>query len=95
MQAVPPIFVPVAYSDKSLKHNTLYDSPKEAYTLILEDTVVSGVITSLTDCYTPMCIKGFSNGCYAPTCPNKGTQLLCKSNIVNVSSPHGRRGYPF
>ncbi|CAO3657221.1 unnamed protein product [Mucor hiemalis] len=83
MQAVPPIFVPVAYSDKSLKHNTLYDSPKEAYTLILEDTVVSGVITSLTDCYTPMCIKGFSNGCYAPTCPNKGTQLLCKSNIVN------------
>lgn len=92
MQADPPIFVPVAYSDKSIKHNTLYDSPKEAYTLVPQEVVaaadtaiVSGVISSLTDCYTPMCIKGVSNGCYAPTCPNKGSQLLSKSNIVNVS----------
>lgn len=87
MQADPPIFIPVAYSDKSIKHNTLYDSPKEAYTLVQQEAVdagtMNGVVTSLTDCYTPMCIKGVSNGCYAPTCPNKGSQLLSKSNIVN------------
>jgi hypothetical protein len=84
MQTVPPLFVPVTYSDKSLKNNTLYDSPKEAYTLTSNDTLHQGLVTSLLECYTPMCIKGISNGCYSPTCPNKGSQLLSKSNIVHV-----------
>jgi hypothetical protein len=87
MHSVPPLFVPVAYSDKSLKNHTLYDS-QEAYTLLEEKDFdyAQGLVVSLMDCYTPLCIKGSSNGCYAPCCPNRGTQLLSKSNIINVST---------
>lgn len=84
MQTVPPLFVPVTYSDKSLKNNTLYDSPKEAYALTNNSDIQQSIVLSLLECYTPMCIKGLSNGCYSPTCPNKGSQLLSKSSIVNV-----------
>lgn len=99
MHCVPPLFLPVAYADKSLKNNTLYDSPNEAYTLTKETeaaeeedmTYSQGLIVPLMDCYTPSCVKGSSNGCYAPKCPNRGTgttpyQLFPKNNIINVSS---------
>lgn len=84
----PALFSPIAYSDKSLKNNTLYDSSKEAYTLndICEnEAFTQALIMPLMDCYTPFCVKGVSNGCYAPTCPNRGSQHLNKSNIINVS----------
>ncbi|KAG1122601.1 hypothetical protein G6F42_011330 [Rhizopus arrhizus] len=82
----PALFSPIAYSDKSLKNNTLYDSSKEAYTLndICEnEAFTQALIMPLMDCYTPFCVKGVSNGCYAPTCPNRGSQHLYKSNIIN------------
>ncbi|KAL7324779.1 Rho guanine nucleotide exchange factor, variant 2 [Mucor circinelloides] len=82
----PALFSPIAYSDKSLKNNTLYDSSKEAYTLndICEnEAFTQALIMPLMDCYTPFCVKGVSNGCYAPTCPNRGSQHLNKSNIIN------------
>ncbi|KAI8645474.1 CNH domain-containing protein [Parasitella parasitica] len=84
----PALFSPIAYSYKSLNNNTLYDSPNEAYSLgegIQDDNTAftQSLIMPLMDCYTPLCIKGASNGCYAPTCPNRGTQLLFRSNIIN------------
>lgn len=85
----PALFSPIAYSDKSLKNNTLYDSSQEAYTLnewSENEAPAQSLIMPLMDCYTPLCVKGVSNGCYAPTCPNRGLQLLLKSNIINVSA---------
>ncbi|KAL9553295.1 hypothetical protein MBANPS3_003354 [Mucor bainieri] len=82
----PALFSPIAYSDKSLKNNTLYDSSKEAYTLhdsSDNEAPAQSLIMPLMDCYTPFCAKGASNGCYAPTCPNRGLQLLMKSTIIN------------
>lgn len=86
----PTLFSPIAYSDKSLKNNTLYDSSKEAYSLndCLDDDnaeFAQSLIMPLMDCYTPLCVKGISNGCYVPTCPNRGSQLLFKSIIINVN----------
>lgn len=85
----PALFSPIAYSDKSLKNNTLYDSSQEAYTLnewTENEALAQSLIMPLMDCYTPLCVKGVSNGCYAPTCPNRGLQLLSKSNIINVGA---------
>lgn len=82
----PPLFSPIAYSDKSLKNNTLYDSSKEAYTLnelAENEALAQSLVMPLMDCYTPYCVKGVSSGCYAPTCPNRGLQLLVKSNVIN------------
>lgn len=85
----PALFSPIAYSDKSLRNNTLYDSSQEAYTLnelAENEALAQSLIVPLMDCYTPYCTKGVSSGCYAPTCPNRGSQLLMKSNIINVSA---------
>ncbi|KAF1800508.1 CNH domain-containing protein [Mucor lusitanicus] len=82
----PALFSPIAYSDKSLRNNTLYDSSQEAYTLnelAENEALAQSLIVPLMDCYTPYCTKGVSSGCYAPTCPNRGSQLLMKSNIIN------------
>lgn len=84
MHSVPPLFTPVAYSDKSLKKNTFYDSSTEIYSL-LEDEVSQGLFVPFLDCYTPSCIRGSSNGCYAYRCPNRGSQRLSKHSIVNVT----------
>jgi hypothetical protein len=84
----PALFSPIAYSDKSLKNNTLYDSSKEAYTLNElneNEALAQSLIMPLMDCYAPSCVRGTSSGCYAPTCPNRGLQLLMKSSIINVS----------
>jgi hypothetical protein len=88
MHCVPPLLSPVAYADKSLKNNTIYDSPKETYTLTneAENLVFSqGLLAPIMDCYSPSCIRG-SNSCYAPKCPNNGSgttqQFLAKSNII-------------
>ncbi|CEP18921.1 hypothetical protein [Parasitella parasitica] len=84
----PALFSPIAYSYKSLNNNTLYDSSNEAYCLgdCLDDdntTFAQSLIVPLMDCYTPLCIKGASDGCYASTCPNRGSQLLFRSSIIN------------
>ncbi|KAI8091144.1 CNH domain-containing protein [Gilbertella persicaria] len=86
--SVPPLFYPVTYSDKSLKTNTLYDSDKEAYTLCEEyvyyDTrqYPQGLFTQLTHCYSPLCTRGNTLECYAPTCPNK-RPVLSQSTIIH------------
>ncbi|KAG2229932.1 CNH domain-containing protein [Thamnidium elegans] len=82
MHSVPPLFTPVAYSDKSLKKNTFYDSSTEIYSL-LENEISQGLFVPFLDCFTPSCIKGSSNGCYANICPNRGAQRLSKHSIVN------------
>ncbi|KAI9476322.1 MAG: CNH domain-containing protein [Benjaminiella poitrasii] len=89
MHIVPPLFVPIAYSDKSLKNNKLYDSPKEIYTLT-EDAkddacFTQGLFTPLLNCYTPSCSKNNSNGCYAPLCPNKNTMTILNNNTKVVN----------
>jgi hypothetical protein len=61
------------------------------YTLIPSDTAPQGLLLPLLDCYSPLCIAGLSNGCYAPTCPNsaKNSAKLMQSprnSIINVKN---------
>ncbi|KAG0169322.1 RHO1 GDP-GTP exchange protein 2, partial [Apophysomyces sp. BC1021] len=73
MHTSPPLIAPILYSEKSLKKNTLYDSPDEIYTLVegtLQEGLPQGVYSVLAPCYTPFCGSG-EGGCYAPCCPNK------------------------
>ncbi|KAI8977094.1 CNH domain-containing protein [Mycotypha africana] len=92
MHSTPPVFLPINYSEKSIKNNTLYDSAKEAYTLNedssdnitdrTQECFPQSVFTQFLDCYTPTCSRG-SNGCYAPLCPNRGPQIHTKTKILN------------
>lgn len=78
---MPSLFEPILYSAKSMKNSTFYDSSKEIYTFIEgEIEQPNGVLTPLLDCYTPLCVKHYSNGCYAVDCPNRGSLLLNISN---------------
>ncbi|KAF7721428.1 RHO1 GDP-GTP exchange protein 2 [Apophysomyces ossiformis] len=73
MHTSPPLIAPILYSEKSLKKNTLYDSPDEIYTLVeetLREGLPQGVYSALATCYNPFCEPG-EGGCYAPCCPNK------------------------
>lgn len=73
MNAKPPLFNPIHYSQKSIIQGTVFNSPDEYYTLqedMTEDEMPSGLLTSLLDCYTQNCQPG-KGGCYAPRCPNK------------------------
>lgn len=80
-----PLFTPIHYSTKSVKNNTLYDSEKEIYTLNETDNIdTQGLLTPFLDCYTPLCSKTHSNGCYAHSCPNKGAQFLSTSKVVRT-----------
>ena len=79
---VPPFFLPVAYSERSLKNNSFYDSATEAYTLVEGRITNQAIYTQILECYTPMCIRGYSTGCYAPTCPNAGKPLYSEGMMV-------------
>lgn len=72
MYCKPPLIVPIAYSEKSIRKNKVYDSATEIYTLV-EETLdieeVQGIYTPLTQCYSTSCLPG-QPGCYSAYCPN-------------------------
>ncbi|KAI9478501.1 MAG: CNH domain-containing protein [Benjaminiella poitrasii] len=73
MKSKPPLFDPIHYSQKSIIQGTVFNSPDEYYTLQDDNedqTIPSGVLTGLLECYTYRCLPG-KGGCYAPRCPNK------------------------
>ncbi|CAM0136841.1 Rho guanine nucleotide exchange factor [Umbelopsis sp. WA50703] len=73
MHTTPQFFVPISYSEKSLIHNTIYDSPDEVYTFeddVGDEEYPTGVYTALLPCYVRGCQRG-GGGCYAPRCPNR------------------------
>ncbi|KAI8888823.1 hypothetical protein K501DRAFT_135274, partial [Backusella circina FSU 941] len=73
MKAVPPVFSPIHYSQKSIIQGTVYNSTDEYYTItedMTENDVPVGIFTTLLDCYSYNCQPG-RGGCYSPKCPNK------------------------
>ncbi|KAI7848668.1 CNH domain-containing protein [Circinella umbellata] len=87
MHCTPPLVHPIEYSEKSLRKNTLYDSPREIYTIIdstLNEGYAKGVYTLVSLCYSPFCEPG-QGGCYSSVCPNRGPpkniNLLSESSI--------------
>jgi hypothetical protein len=73
MYCTPRLIIPIAYSEKSIRKNKLYDSPTEMYTLV-EETLeekqeIGGIYTPLTRCYSTSCLPG-QPGCYSAYCPN-------------------------
>ena len=86
MHCTPPLVHPIEYSEKSLRKNTLYDSPREIYTIIdstLNEGYAKGVYTLVSLCYSPFCEPG-PGGCYSSVCPNryapKNPNLLSEVN---------------
>ncbi|KAI7867137.1 CNH domain-containing protein [Spinellus fusiger] len=77
ISSTPPLIAPVAYSEKSTKKNTLYDSSDEIYTLV-EETLLGvlprGVYVHLTACYVPTC-RPDQPACYSPCCPSRKTKF--------------------
>ncbi|CAO3623280.1 unnamed protein product [Cunninghamella blakesleeana] len=78
MHTCPPVIQPIAYSEKSARRNTLYESNHEVY-LLVDEGIPQGVYTPLTRCYTNYCLPG-QGGCYAPCCPNKPKADKLKKN---------------
>ncbi|KAI8377728.1 CNH domain-containing protein [Radiomyces spectabilis] len=75
IHTTPALIYPLSYSEKSVRNNTLYDSPHEVYNLAeeaLEGDIPQGVFTQLTPCYSNFCLPG-QGGCYAPCCPNRSS----------------------
>ena len=73
MHSSPPLISPIQYSEKSLRKNTLYDSPREIYTIVeatLDEGYATSVYTLAALCYSPACAPGHG-GCYSPCCPNR------------------------
>ncbi|KAI8983852.1 hypothetical protein BDB01DRAFT_722452 [Pilobolus umbonatus] len=90
MYSVPPLIAPVAYSEKSIVNNKLYDLSTEIYTLLDEsashDNLPQGLITSSLPCYSPLCRPDTStNGCYSYGCPNKRKKSTSKNLHRNIS----------
>lgn len=83
MHSVPPLFVAVAYSEKSLRNKTFYDSPTEVYALTTENEAPQGLFVQSMGCYMPTCRNSNPNDCGAYFCPKRVSQLLNQS-IVNV-----------
>lgn len=76
MHISPPLISPVSYSEKSMRKNTLYDSPYEVYTIVEETMEIGyaqGVYTAISPCYTYGC-NPETGGCYAPMCPNRSAR---------------------
>jgi hypothetical protein len=91
MHTTPQFFVPISYSEKSLIHNTIYDSPDEVYTFeddVGDEEYPTGVYTALLPCYVRGCQRG-GGGCYAPRCPNRtnrgGVLIVVNDTAVEVS----------
>lgn len=91
MHTTPQFFIPISYSEKSLIHNTIYDSPDEVYTFeddVGEDEYPTGVYTALLPCYVRGCERG-GGGCYAPRCPNRtnrgGVLIIVNDTAFEVS----------
>ena len=74
MSCQPRLIAPIAYSEKSIRKNKVYDSPNEIYTLVeetlIQDIDIQGVYTPLTRCYSTSCLPG-QPGCYSAYCPNQ------------------------
>lgn len=92
MNCKPPLIVPIAYSEKSLRKNKIYNSVNEMYTLVEEtldiDDEIQGVYTPLTRCYSVSCLPGQPN-CYSSCCPNKSSsddQSVKQPTVSIVSS---------
>ncbi|ORX55689.1 hypothetical protein DM01DRAFT_1285733 [Hesseltinella vesiculosa] len=84
MHTSPPVIIPITYSEKSTRRNTLYQSSHEVYRLI-EGNIPQGVYTPLTQCYSLSCLRG-QGACYAPCCPNRLTSDLTAQNGVERRS---------
>jgi hypothetical protein len=73
MLCKPRLIIPIAYSEKSIRKNKVYNSPNEIYTLVEEtldsDQEIQGIYTPLTRCYSTSCLPG-QPGCYSTYCPN-------------------------
>ncbi|KAI8149217.1 CNH domain-containing protein [Fennellomyces sp. T-0311] len=89
MHSAPPLISPIQYSEKSLRKNRLYDSPREIYTVVeatLDEGFAVSVYTPASLCYSPFCEPG-QGGCYSPCCPNrvasKPTSPSSKSSNVH------------
>ncbi|KAI9248316.1 CNH domain-containing protein [Phascolomyces articulosus] len=87
MHTSPPLISPIQYSEKSLRKNTLYDSPSEIYTVVdstLNEGFAQGVYSIVATCYSPFCEPN-RGGCYSTLCPNRfpprNPNLLYESNI--------------
>jgi hypothetical protein len=80
---------PIAYSEKSILNNRLYDTPTEVYTINEDEDVeaIQCVYTPLTRCYTNSCFPG-QGGCYAPLCPNKAEKGLSTAASIGSSTSH-------
>lgn len=94
MKAVPPVFSPIHYSQKSIIQGTVYNSPDEYYTItedMTENDVPVGIFTSLLDCYSYDCLPG-RGGCYSPKCPNK-PQVFSAEFEVCLHKEGRRIGY--
>lgn len=92
----PRLIVPIAYSEKSIRKNKVYDSPNEIYTLVEEtlelEEPIQGIYTPLTRCYSTSCLPG-QPGCYSAYCPNRvyplnGHIIKKPSKSIVSSSSH-------
>lgn len=81
MRSQPPLFSPTQYSQKSLISNSV--NAEDTYFLeedITEQNVPTGVIPSLTPCYSVACRPGLG-GCYSYSCPNVGKDFVVDNKV--------------
>lgn len=84
MRISPPLISPIAYSERSLKNNTLYDSSNEVYTIVestLQEGFAQGVFTAFCPCYSRECQPG-QGGCYSPCCPNRTSRRGVEKQVT-------------
>ncbi|KAI8098132.1 CNH domain-containing protein [Gilbertella persicaria] len=99
MRSQPPLFSPTQYSQKSLISNSV--NADDTYYLeedVSVDNVPTGVLPSLTPCYSYACQPGMG-GCYSESCPNVGKDFIIEktdettvqqdTTKTSISSPAG------
>ncbi|KAI8341006.1 CNH domain-containing protein [Choanephora cucurbitarum] len=99
MRSQPPLFSPTQYSQKSLISKTV--NADDTYYLeedISDNNVPSGVLPSLTPCYSYACRSGAST-CYSESCPHVGKDFIVDDKAeatvshdaanLAISSPEG------
>ncbi|KAL0094792.1 CNH domain-containing protein [Phycomyces blakesleeanus] len=93
MHIKPPLIIPLAYSEKSQRRNTLYNSSSEVYDLVeetIQQGIPQGIYTPLTPCYTNTCLPG-QGGCYSYSCPNRDIDMSDTSDKSEKSGGLKRR----